>query len=342
MLKIAAFYYGKGQDQLDFGDGHHYSIASSWNEQERCLYGKEKANWVSRRARKVFEDFKREKAARGLLIETNGHTSVHSGENGCGSYSSVEPEAFSSPAISKRAEELASFSEAIPFAESSGDGEHRILRDAALQSSVLASQVVVRGDDLVQFPQHIEAFVAPAIVQEHVSAASQDTSAFLEQVNVGVDKELSVGGEIVGPAEPALWRPSNVNQNSSGPMLISTSAEHCAPVVEAPSVFFDSFPFEACTPLVPQGDADIFMVVDALCDIPEGTIAWAGMQPFYQHLQENQVLDSASAAQMFDECNLPDTAPVVKSLAWGSEGTPNAVQGNSVVAATFDKGTRAH
>lgn len=153
--RIAAFFYGKGQDQLDLGNGDHFSIDSVLNEQDRCLSGKEKAKWVSRRARDIFEVFKKEKAARGLLIETTGHSRVHSGKHvtNAGNSSSKELGAVSSAGICKRAEGLASASEVSPFAESSQDGERRMLPHGPLHSSMVAAQVGVRGHALLQFAE---------------------------------------------------------------------------------------------------------------------------------------------------------------------------------------------
>jgi hypothetical protein len=320
--QIAAFFYGKGQDQLDLGNGDHFSIDSVLNEQDRCLSGKEKAKWVSRRAREIFEVFKKEKAARGLLIETTGHSRVHSGEhvtNACDS-SSKELGAFSSAGICKRVEGLASASEVSPFAESSQDGERRMLPHGPLHSSMVAAQVGVRGHALVQFaePQHLKACVAPAVDQGHNLVAPQDTIAFLEQGNIGVDKDLSgQGGEVFRPVDPAPWRSSDVNQNLSRLVPAPTSADYCASIAGDPSVAYDlSFrveEMETCMPPVPQDDADVpVFFVDDLYYIP----GLPGMQ-----------LDGA--VPMFDDLN-PEPA-------WASAGIPNVVRESSAVAATLDK-----
>jgi len=79
--QIAAFYYGKAGPHLDLGNGRHFTIDSSWNEQLNFRQGKEKAKWVAGKAKEVFQDFKKTKASTVLLNATNNHTSLlHPGE----------------------------------------------------------------------------------------------------------------------------------------------------------------------------------------------------------------------------------------------------------------------
>jgi hypothetical protein len=224
----------------------------------------------------------------------------------------------------------------IPFAESSRDGERRILQDGASQSSVLD---FVQGHGMARLAraeQHVEAFVAPATYQELVLAASRNAGALSERGSVGLE-EPSVGAG--GIVEPALWRFSNhvVHPDDlSGPHTISSSSAE--PLTEDSfQDFFDSaaFPFDAC---VNPDDADITMLnmVDDLYENPEGENPLA-MRPHDQHqIEENHlVLDSASpSAQMFDDRNLSDIALVAaSSLTWGfesSEGAPVVHEGASL------------
>ena len=65
--RIGAFYYGKGDGQLDLGDGSFFPIPSMKEEdQSLCGTAKAKANWVKVQVKRVYEEFKKEKAARNL------------------------------------------------------------------------------------------------------------------------------------------------------------------------------------------------------------------------------------------------------------------------------------
>jgi hypothetical protein len=61
LYRIAAFYYGKDQGQLDLGEGRFFTIPVM-SEEDQSLSGMAKVEWVKVQARRVYEDFKKEKA----------------------------------------------------------------------------------------------------------------------------------------------------------------------------------------------------------------------------------------------------------------------------------------
>lgn len=56
---IAAFYYGKAEGELALANGQVFSIPSMSEQEKQSLHGMEKVQWVCRKAREVFEDFKK-------------------------------------------------------------------------------------------------------------------------------------------------------------------------------------------------------------------------------------------------------------------------------------------
>jgi len=110
---IAAFYYGKAGGLLDLQNGEFFSIPSMSEQEKQSLHGMEKVDWVSRKAKVVFEDFQQEKAA-----SRNGALSSGEGATAFASSSVItdeaEPAAAPSPdnlegsALSQILEDLAS------------------------------------------------------------------------------------------------------------------------------------------------------------------------------------------------------------------------------------------
>ena len=66
--QIAAFYYGRDEGRVALGDGSFFSIPLK-SDQEKCLIGLDKAQWVSRKAKEVFTDFQKKKAEVKLGME---------------------------------------------------------------------------------------------------------------------------------------------------------------------------------------------------------------------------------------------------------------------------------
>lgn len=190
---------------------------------------------------------------------------------------------------------------------------------------------------------NLKACVAPAVDQGHNLVAPQDTIAFLEQGNVGVDKDPSGQG-----GDPAPWRSSDVSQNLSWLMPAPTSADYCASIAGDPSVPFDLSvrveEMETCTPPVPQDDADVpVFFVDDLYDIPECMFESPGMQlngavPMFDDLnpEANVVRESFAVAANLDKVNegVPPISKAGGSPIISPALTPH--QGSDAVAEHLD------